>query len=487
VLDLITVIKASQTLTDEIILSKLLKKLMNIIIENANAQKALLILDKDGSLVIEAEGVVDSEEVTTLQSIPVASVDTDSQRYLFSITVINYVFKTHKNVVLNDAVSEGEFTHDSYIIATKPKSILCTPLLYQGKLSGILYLENNLTTGAFTQERVEVLKILSAQAAISIENSRLYEQLEDYSRTLEEKVKARTQELQQKNEELATTLETLKATQAQIIAQEKLASLGALASGIAHEIKNPLNFVNNFAELSVELTQELEEEIKNQKDRLDADRKEYIDEILNALKQNAQKIYEHGKRSDKIVSGMLMHSRGQIGERQLTNINVLLAEAMELAYHGMRAKDAGFKITIETDYDNCLSQINVVPQNINSALINIINNACYAVHKKKIHLQESGTEGKEFLPTLSVSTKDLPEQVEIRIRDNGEGIPQQIIYKIFNPFFTTKPTAEGTGLGLSITHDIIVQQHQGEIKVNSEVSKYTEFVIKLPRNSDERK
>lgn len=488
VLDLTTVIKASQTLTDEIILSKLLKKLMNIIIENAGAQKGLLILDKNGSLVIEAEGVVDAQEVTTLQSVPVDSVDADSQRHLLSISIINYVFNTHKNVVLDEAADQGEFTHDPYIIATQAKSILCTPLLYQGKLSGIVYLENNLTTGAFTPERVEVLKILSAQAAISIENSRLYEQLEDYNRTLEQKVKVRTQELQEKNEELASILQTLKATQAQIIAQEKLASLGALAAGIAHEIKNPLNFVNNFAELSIELAQELGEQIENQKDSLDSQSKEYIEEILNDLKQNAQKIYEHGKRSDNIVSAMLMHSRGQSGERQPVEINTLVAEAIDLAYHGMRAKDATFKIIIETDYDRRLGRINVVPQNISRALINIINNGCYAAHQKKMRFQEK-TEfiAEEFLPTLSVSTKDLGEQVEICVHDNGEGIPPQVIDKIFNPFFTTKPTGEGTGLGLSITHDIIVQQHQGKIKVNSEVNIYTEFIITLSKATGEKR
>ncbi|BCL39602.1 ATP-binding sensor histidine kinase [Nostoc sp. MS1] len=488
VLDLTTVIKASQTLADEIILSKLLKKLMRIIIENAGAQKGLLILDNNGSLFIEAEGSVDREEVTTLQSIPVNTIDAGSKRQLLSTTIINYVFNTHKNVVLDDAANQDQFIHDLYIIATQPKSILCTPLLYQGKLSGIVYLENNLTTGVFTAERVELLKILSAQAAISIENSRLYEQLENYNRTLEQKVKVRTQELEDKNEELASLLQTLKATQAQIIAQEKLASLGALAAGIAHEIKNPLNFVNNFAELSIELAQELEEEIENQKDSLDSTSQKYIEEILNDIKQNAQKIYEHGKRSDNIVSGMLMHSRGQTGERQLVEINVLLAEAIDLAYHGMRTKDAAFKIVIKTDYDHSLGQINVVPENISRALINIINNACYAAHQKKMCLQEkSESIAEEFSPTLLVTTKDLGEEVQICIHDNGKGISPEIIDKIFNPFFTTKPTGEGTGLGLSITHDIIVQQHQGKIKVNTKVNIYTEFILTLPKTIAEKR
>ncbi len=479
VLDLNSVLQASQTISGEIILDKLLEKLMKNVIENAGAQKGFLILEKEGNWVIEAEGTVDSNEVTILQSILVDSIDSD--RPLLSAAIINYVARTHENVVLNDAANEGQFTGDRYIVATQPKSILCTPLLNQGKLSGILYLENNLTTGAFTSDRVEVLKILSAQAAISIENSRLYDQLEGYSRTLEQKVKARTQELQQKNQELASTLQKLKASQAQIIAQEKLASLGALTAGIAHEIKNPLNFVNNFAELSVELTQELLEEIDNQQDRLDPETREYIEEILSDLCQNAQKINEHGKRADNIVRGMLMHSRGQTGERQLTDINALLAEAVNLTCHAMHAKDASFNIAIKADYDRNLEQVNIVPQNISRAFINLINNACYAAHKKKMRFPRPGNEGVPFLPTLSVSTKDLGEQVEILIRDNGEGIPQKVLDQIFNPFFTTKPPGEGTGLGLSITHDIIVQQHQGEIGVETETGNYTKFIIALPK------
>ncbi len=482
VLDLNSVLKASQTISGEIIPEKLLEKLMKILIENAGAQKGFLILGKENNWVIEAQGTVDSDHVTTLQSLPVNSVDSASQTPLLSVAIINYVARTQENVVLNDAFRQGQFTRDPYIIATQPKSILCTPLLYKGKLSGILYLENNLTTGAFTSDRVEVLKILSAQAAISIENSRLYEQLEDYSRTLEQKVKARTQELEEKNQELASILQKLKATQTQIIAQEKLASLGALTAGIAHEIKNPLNFVNNFAELSVELTQELLEEFENHKDQLDQQSREYIEEILNDLKQNAKKINEHGKRADNIVRGMLMHSRGQQGTRQLTDINALLAESVNLAYHGMRAKDTSFHITIETHYDDNLGQINIVPQNISRAFINIINNACYAAYKKKMRFQAlPGNEGEEFSPTLSVSTKDLGECIEIRIRDNGEGIPQEMLNKIFNPFFTTKPPGEGTGLGLSITHDIIIQQHQGSIRVETKVDNYTELIITLPK------
>lgn len=474
-LDLSTVIKASQTLTSEIALGKLLSKLMKIAIENAGAQTGFLILDNDGKWVIEAEGVVGKDEVNVMHSIPLDSVDSATGVPLVSTAIINFVTHTQENVVLNDATHEGQYTRDPYILATQPKSILCTPLLNQGKLSGILYLENNLTTGAFTSDRVETLKILSAQAAISIENSRLYNQLEEYNQTLEVKVEERTQQLQEKNQELSITLQKLKATQQQIIAQEKLASLGALTAGIAHEIKNPLNFVNNFAELSSELTQELLEEIENQKDRLDAETTDYIEEILNDLTQNVKKINEHGKRADNIVRGMLMHSRGKGGHREPTNLNTLLAEYVNLAYHGMRAKDSSFNITIETHYDDTIGSVTVFPQDISRVFLNVINNACYAAHEKKQQL------GDGFSPQLSVRTQNLGDRVEIRIRDNGNGIPNDIIDKIFNPFFTTKPTGQGTGLGLSISHDIIVQSHQGEIKVETEVGKHTEFIIVLPR------
>ncbi len=355
--------------------------------------------------------------MTLLQSLPVDSVAPGTEIPILSTGIINYVAHTHKDVVLNDATHEAQFTLDPYIITTQPKSILCTPLIHQGKLSGILYLENNLTTGAFTSDRVEILRILSAQAAISIENSRLYDQLEGYSRTLEQKVEIRTQELQQTNLELASTLQILTSTQSQIIAQERLASLGALTAGIAHEIKNPLNFVNNFAELSVELAQELCEEIANQKDHLDPETREYIAETLNDLKQNAEKINEHGKRADNIVHAMLMHSRGQAGDRQLTNINALLAEAINLAYHGMRAKIPSFNISIKTDYADNLDQVNVVPQNISRAFINVINNACYTAYKKKMHfIANSEGNSEEFSPMLSVIQKATAKSFHLCFR-----------------------------------------------------------------------
>lgn len=294
------------------------------------------------------------------------------------------------------------------------------------------------------------------------------------------------QQFQAKSQELETILNQLKATQEKIIAQEKLASLGALTAGIAHEIKNPLNFVNNFAELSVELTTEILEEISNHQDKFTPEELAYLEEVLDDLAQNVQKIYDHGQRADNIVKGMLMHSRGQAGERRITNINALLSEYVTLAYHGMRAKDSDFNITIQEKYDPNLPPIHVVPQNLSRVFLNLVNNACYAAYEKQKQLAtqagNSPPPTSEFVPILTVSTQDLGKQIEIKIRDNGTGIPPDLVEKVFNPFFTTKPTGEGTGLGLSISHDIIVQEHQGEIKINTQLGEYTEFIITLPKH-----
>jgi PAS domain S-box-containing protein len=299
---------------------------------------------------------------------------------------------------------------------------------------------------------------------------------------LEIKVNDRTSELTHTVEQLQVEIqergrveENLRAMQNQIIVQEKLASLGSLTAGIAHEIRNPLNFVNNFSELSAELAQEIFEELENQTERLKPETCEYLAEILTDLKGNLKKINQHGQRADSIVGNMLLHSRGESGEWQATDLNILLAEYVNLAYHGMRAKEASFNITIESDYDDSIGQVQLVPQDISRVFLNLINNACYATHKKKQEM------GDEFSPLLAVRTRNLGVNFEIRIRDNGLGMTSEVLDKIFNPFFTTKPAGEGTGLGLSISHDVIVQQHRGELKVETAVGEYAEFIITLPK------
>jgi len=274
---------------------------------------------------------------------------------------------------------------------------------------------------------------------------------------------------------LAAVIEELKSTQDKLVTQSKLAALGALTAGIAHEIKNPLNFINNFAELTVELVGELREELTRTRKTSDLQAAAAQHDLLNTLQQNAEKIRDHGKRADSIVRSMLQHSRGRSGERQPVDINAMLAEDINLTYHGMRAQDSTFSITIETDFDPAVGKIDVVPQDVSRVFLNILANACYESNRRR------RTEGEQFTPQLTVSTRNVKESVQVRIRDNGNGIPAAIRDKLFTPFFTTKPTGQGTGLGLSISYDIVVHEHKGTISFESVEGEYTEFLIVLPR------
>jgi signal transduction histidine kinase len=265
-------------------------------------------------------------------------------------------------------------------------------------------------------------------------------------------------------------LNELQATQKQLIQSEKMASLGELTAGIAHEIQNPLNFVNNFSEVSDELIEELFAERTKPK----AERDEQLeDEILKNIRQNLEKINTHGKRADGIVKGMLQHSRSSTGKKEPTDINALVDEFLRLAYHGYRAKEKFFNVKMETDFDKSIDKINVVSQDVGRVILNLINNAFYAVNEKKNSVQGG------YEPTISVSTKKWDDRIEVRVKDNGNGVPQKIQDKIFQPFFTTKPTGQGTGLGLSLSYDIL-KSHGGEIKLHTEAGRFTEFVIELP-------
>ena len=257
---------------------------------------------------------------------------------------------------------------------------------------------------------------------------------------------------------------------------EKLASLGQLTAGIAHEIKNPLNFVNNFSSLSVELIDELQEELA--KVKIDDDARAEITELSDTLKGNLDKIAQHGKRADSIVKNMLLHSREGSGEHRPVDINALVEESLNLAYHGARAERQGFNIALERAFDPAAGEVDLYPQEVTRVLLNLISNGFYAATKRKA---QAG--GDRFEPTLAAATKNLGDRVEISIRDNGTGIPPEVKEKMFNPFFTTKPAGEGTGLGLSISHDIIVKQHAGTIAVDTEPGKFTEFKIVLPRKA----
>jgi signal transduction histidine kinase len=306
---------------------------------------------------------------------------------------------------------------------------------------------------------------------------RAQQELEEYNRTLELKVSERTSELVFKNAELETTLDKLKQAQEQIVTQEKLASLGALTAGIAHEIKNPLNFINNFAQLSTELTTELADTVA--KAGLPEDTAADVTDVIEMLKMNVQKINEHGKRADSIVRNMLTHSRKTKGEWTAVDLNALLNEYVGLAYHGMRGQDKEFNARIETAFDPEIKTITAIPQDLSRAFLNILTNACYALRDK------AKKAGASYAPVLKVTTRSLGEQVEIRIRDNGTGIPDEVKARMFEPFFTTKPAGQGTGLGLSMTFDILVQAHRGKVDVDTAPGEFAEFIIVLPRSGGE--
>jgi histidine kinase len=456
-LDLASVLKASQSIAGQVRYEDLLKKLMHITIENAGAERACLLLLKDNHLCIEAVGISGKEGIEIYPSVPLSALK------LLPESIVNYCLRTAENVVVDDAVEESRFSTDPYVTEHKLLSVMCLPISAVGKTIGLLYFENNLIKGVFNKSRIEILQMLLGQIGISLENAKLYG-------NLEEKVRERTKEIEKAYAEL-------KATQAQLIQAEKMASLGELTAGIAHEIQNPLNFVNNFSEVSSELIEEVKESrSKSQDSRPRTEEDELEDEILEDIKQNLKKINHHGKRADSIVKGMLEHSRVSSGEKVPTNINALADEYLRLSYHGLRAKDKSFNADFKTDFDPNLPKVNVVPQDIGRVLLNIINNAFQACSFEP----SKGSKPLEgFRPTVSLTTQNLGEKIQITIQDNGPGIPESIKDKIFQPFFTTKPTGQGTGLGLSLSYDI-VKAHGGEIVVGTKEGHGTEFLIYLP-------
>jgi signal transduction histidine kinase len=272
-------------------------------------------------------------------------------------------------------------------------------------------------------------------------------------------------------------LRELQTAQASLVHAQKMAALGQVTAGIAHEIKNPLNFVNNFAGLSMELLDELKDASAQAVGALDPGKRAEIVETIGMLTGNLKKIVEHGRRADGIVRSMLQHSRGGSDEWQATDLNALVEEALNLAYHGARSQDQNFGIALERDFDRNLAPVDVVPQEMTRVLLNLIGNGFYAAN-------ERGREGDgTFRPTLKITTREFGESIEVRVRDNGIGIPPENREKLFQPFFTTKPPGEGTGLGLSISYEIVTQQHGGAITVDSEIGDFTEFTVRLPRRS----
>jgi two-component system NtrC family sensor kinase len=308
--------------------------------------------------------------------------------------------------------------------------------------------------------------------------------------TLEAKVDARTEALRA-SEQVARearlaaerALAELQQAQNRLVETQKLAALGQLTAGIAHEIKNPLNFVNNFAELSGELVGELHQALTREGAALPEETRAEIEDLAQTLSTNLEKIVEHGKRADSIVKNMLMHSRAEGGEQRRVNLNALVEEALNLAYHGARAEYPDFNVTLHRDLDPDIGELDLYPQELTRVLLNLFANGFYALRERR----RSAAGDTGYAPTLAVTTRTRADRVEIRVRDNGTGIPEAVRAKIFNPFFTTKPAGEGTGLGLSLSHDIIVKQHGGSLDVDTEPGRYTEFIITLPHQTPKRR
>jgi signal transduction histidine kinase/HAMP domain-containing protein len=427
-----------------------LQTVLQTLVESAarfcNADKAHIIREKDGVFYTAEAYGYSREFLDYVKNIPIkAERGSASGRALIEGRVVH----------ITDAAADPEYTLVEARRLGDYRTILCVPMLREGVPIGLLVLTRS-EVQAFTDKQIELVTTFADQAAIAIENVRLFESVE-----------ARTREL-------AKSLENLRTAQDRLVQTEKLASLGHLTAGIAHEIKNPLNFVNNFSGVSAELLDELHEALGRVK--ADDKTRAEITELANTLRDNLNKIVQHGRRADSIVKNMLLHSREGSGEHRPVDINALVNEAINLAYHGARAEKQGFNITLERSLDPAAGQVDCFPQEITRVLLNLISNGFYAATKRKAQPNNGSYE-----PTLTAATRNLGDRVVITIRDNGTGIPPEVKDKLFNPFFTTKPAGEGTGLGLSISHDIIVKQHAGSIEVDTQPGEFTEVRIILPR------
>jgi GAF domain-containing protein len=370
-------------------------------------------------------------------------------------------FLDQKPVQVQDVLStEGDQfpeARDSSHLEGGYRTVLSVPLLRQDESIGAIVLRRT-EVHPFSDKQIALLQTFADQAVIAIGNVRMFEQV------------------QQRTRQLSLSLDELRTAQGRLIQTEKLASLGQLTAGIAHEIKNPLNFVNNFSALSMELVEELGDVLKPA--TLDNKTREATSELTQMLQGNLEKVVQHGRRADAIVKNMLLHSRQGSGEHRTVDINALVEESLNLAYHGARAEKPGFHITLKRSFDPNAGEVDVFPQEITRVFLNLISNGFYAATKRK---GEADSDGYE--PTLAAATKDLGDSVEIRIRDSGTGILPEVKEKMFNPFFTTKPAGEGTGLGLSLSHDIVVKQHTGSIEVDTQPGEFTEFRVILPRKA----
>ena len=427
-----------------------LQPVLDVIVETSrelcNALTSVIFLLRDGKFYCVAESSTKPEYIEALRANPISPDQVGS--------VLARAAREKRTIHVPNTAEDPEAGFGGPISRAGPRALLSVPLIREGEvIGGITLRQSHLSP--FTFRQIEAVETFADQAVIAISNVSLFEQV------------------QQRTRELSKSLDDLRTAQDRLIQTEKLASLGQLTAGIAHEIKNPLNFVNNFSALSAEMVEEMKDALSDV--NLGKNKREELDEITQMLKNNLEKVVQHGKRADSIVKNMLLHSRQGSGEHRSVDINAIVDESLNLAYHGARAEQKGFNVTLQRNFDSAVGMAVVYPQEITRVLLNLISNGFYATTKRQIEV------GDGFEPTLTATTRNLGDTIEICIRDNGTGIPTEVKAKIFNPFFTTKPAGEGTGLGLSMSHDIIVKQHGGTIDVDTAPGAFTEFRIVLPR------
>ncbi|MCC3418858.1 MAG: AAA family ATPase [Microcoleus sp. PH2017_07_MST_O_A] len=494
-LDIRTFIKASQAITSEIVLDKLLASLIEILLENAAAQKAVLMLYKDDSLLIQAACTSEQNQAVVLQSLPV-EISQD-----LPVSIVNYVARTQKDLVLNNAASDGLFTTDPYIVSSQPKSILCNPVIYQGQFTGILYLENNLAVGAFSPERLQVLKVLTSQVAIALENAKLY-------------AKA-----QQKSQQLEQSLHKLQQTQAQLVQTEKISSLGQLVAGVAHEVNNPVGFISGNLHHANDYVRDLicivnlyqqhypqpVQEIAEAAEDMELDYlMEDLPKMLGSMQLGTDRIRD-------IMQSLRNFSRVDGNEKKPADIHAGIESTLMILQHRLKANAERPSIQVIKEYGD-LPAVECYSGQLNQVFMNLLSNAIDALDESNASRTYADIDKHPNIITVCTEVKDVKEEgirkkeegrgnkeeerenkeevrggksesfAVIRIKDNGPGMPESTRCKLFDPFFTTKPEGKGTGLGLSISYQIVVEKHGGAIECISEPGKGAEFVIAIPLN-----